>query len=104
MSYIPDFRHETGKLNEKDQAYVQGYRNAVEDVLRFLEDAEELSLGEGEREEVKEQIAAQMELEEIEMVCSLFDHADYLPDDTELTDGREPIYRNTKGGRMNGEQ
>ena len=102
MSYIPDYRKETDKLNEKDQVYVQGYRNAVEDVLRFLEDAEELSLGECELEEVKEAIAAQMELEEIELVCSLFDHADYLPDDIELLDANEPLYQNTKGARKNG--
>ena len=104
MSYIPDYRKETDKLNEKDQAYVQGYRNAVEDVLRFLEDAEEIDADEETVAAVRDQVEINMEYEEIEMVCSLFDHADYLPDDIELIDANEPLYRNTKGGRMNGKQ
>ena len=30
MSYFPDYRHETDKLNEVDKAYVDGFRYAVE--------------------------------------------------------------------------
>ena len=85
MSYIPDYRQETGKLNEKDRSYIEGYRQAVEDVLCFLDDAEELSLGEGALEEVREQIAVQMELEEIDKELGGDDDmADELEDEEEV--------------------
>ena len=102
MSYIPDYRKETDKLNEKDQAYIQGYRNAVEDVLRFLDDAEEIDADGETVEAVRDQVEINMELEEIEVVCSLFDHADYLPEDIELVDANQPAFVNTKGARVNG--
>ena len=102
MSYIPDYRKETDKLSEKDQAYIQGYRNAIEDVLRFLDDAEEIDADEEVLAAVRDQVEINMELEEIEVVCALFDHADYLPDDIELVDANQPAFINTKGARVDG--
>ena len=102
MSYIPDYRKETDKLSEKDQAYIQGYRNAIEDVLRFLDDAEEIDADEETVAAVRDQVEINMELEEIEVVCSLFDHADYLPEDIELVDANRSAFVNTKGARVNG--
>ena len=103
MSYIPDYRKETDNLNEKDQAYIQGYRNAIEDVLRFLDTAEEIDADEDAVLAVRDQVEINMEYEEIEVVCSLFDHADYLPDDICLVDANKPMFSNTKGARVNGE-
>lgn len=97
MSYIPDYRKETDKLNEKDRAYIQGYRNAVEDVLRFLDAAEEIDADEDAVLAVRDQLEINMELEEIEVVCSLFDHADYLPKDISLVDANKPVFLNTRG-------
>lgn len=91
MSYIPDYRNETDKLNETDKAYINGYRSAVNDVLCFFDNlpSDMLSIEEEIAERIKERIEGWMEIEEIEVVCSLFDNADYLPDDIELNDANK---------------
>ena len=89
MSYMPDYRKETDKLNEVDKAYIGGYRNAIEDVLCFfdnIDDEEDLSIVKEVTAKVKERLEEWMECEETMLVCSLFDNADYLPDDIDLVD------------------
>ena len=96
MSYIPDYRKETDKLNEVDEAIVRGYRIAVADVMCFfdnLNDEEELSVAKEIAERLKVHLKEWMQCEEIELVCSLFDHADYLPDDIELEDANKGFGR-----------
>ena len=40
MSYFPDWRQETDKLNERDRKYIAGYRAAISaGFLRFFPDA-----------------------------------------------------------------
>lgn len=92
MSYIPDYRKETSKLNAVDNAYIGGYRHAIEDAMCLfdnLDDDEMLSIEKEVIERVKAHLAEWMEGEEIMVVCALFDNADYLPDDIELEDANK---------------
>ncbi len=94
MTYIPDYRKETDKLNEVDKAYIGGYRNAIEDVMCFfdnLDDDDALSVEKEVTEKVKTSLKEWMEIEEVETVCSLFDNADYLPENIELVDANASI-------------
>ena len=89
MSYFPDYRKETDKLNEVDRAYIGGYRSAIEDVKCFfdnLDDDEMYCIEKEIIEKLKANLEVWMECEEIETVCALFNEADYLPDDIELVD------------------
>ena len=91
MSYFPDYRKETNKLNKVDRAYIGGYRHAVEDVMTYFDnvDGEDLSIVKEITEKLKESLAVWMECEEIELVCALFNEADYLPEDIDLKDANE---------------
>ena len=94
MTYIPDYRKETDKLNKVDKAYIGGYRNAIDDVMCFfdnLDDDDALSVEKEVTEKVKTRLKEWMQIEEIETVCSLFDNADYLPEDIELADANKSI-------------
>lgn len=94
MTYIPDYRKETDKLNEVDKAYIGGYRNAIEDVMCFfdnLDDDDALSIEKEVTEKVKANLKEWMQIEETETVCSLFDNADYLPENIELVDANTSI-------------
>lgn len=90
MSYFPDYRKETDKLNEVDNAFISGYRKAIEDVMCFfdnhLDDDEMISIEKEVTEKVKANLDEWMQVSEIETVCALFNEADYLPDDIELVD------------------
>ena len=89
MSYFPDYRKETDKLNDEDKAIINAYRMAVEDMMCFfdnLEDEESLIIEQEITAQVKTRLKEWMDGEEIMLVCSLFDNADYLPDDIELQD------------------
>ena len=89
MSYIPDSRKETDKLNEVDRAGIAGYRMAMADVATFFDnfdDEDELSIVKEIREKIKAALEEWLDGEEQMFVCSLFDGADYLPDDIELVD------------------
>ena len=94
MSYFPDYRKETDKLNEVDKAAITGFRIAVESALCLfdnLEDENPLSIEKEIYERVKARLGEWLECEEIEFVCSLFDNADYLPEDVELVDANKSI-------------
>ena len=94
MSYFPDYRKETDKLNEVDKAAITGFRIAVESALTLfdnLDDENPLGIEKEIHERVKARLAEWLECEEIEFVCSLFDNADYLPEDIELVDANESI-------------
>ena len=94
MSYFPDYRKETDKLNEVDKAAITGFRIAVESALCLfdnLDDESPLSIEKEIYERVKARLEERLECEEIEFVCSLFDHADYLPEGTELVDANKSI-------------
>ena len=88
MSYIPDYRHETDKLNEVDRAGVAGYRLAKDDVKCFFDNLDDnaLSIEKEIREKIKGELIEWLEAEEQMFVCSLFDNADYLPEDIKLKD------------------
>lgn len=89
MIYFPDYRKETDKLNEVDRAAIIGFRIAVESAKSLfdnLDDEATLSIEKEITERVKARFEEWMECEEIEFVCSLFDNADYLPEDIELVD------------------
>ena len=89
MSYIPDYRKETDKLNEVDKAIVNAFRAAVGDMMCFfdnIDDEEALSVEKEVTEKVKVALKEWMDGEEMMLICSLFDEADYLPEDIELED------------------
>ena len=99
MSYIPDYREETDKLNEVDRACVAGYRIAMQDVQSFFDnfdDEESLSIEKEIRERIKNALTEWLEGEEIMLVCSLFDNADYLPDDIKLVDANEKLFNSKR--------
>ena len=94
MSYFPDYRKETDKLDEVDKAAITGFRSAVESALCLfdnLDDENPLSIEREIHERVKARLEEWLECEEIEFVCSLFDRADYLPEDIELVDANKGI-------------
>ena len=90
--YLPDYRKETDKLNEVDKAAITGFRIAVESAMCLFDDIADdedaLSIEKEIAEKIKARFEEWMEFEEIEFVCSLFDNADYLPDDIELVDDK----------------
>lgn len=91
MSYFPDYRKETDKLNEVDRAAITGFRIAVEGAMCLFDNLDDMTLSiETEiAEKIKARLAEWMECEEIEFVCSLFDNAEYLPDDIDLVDAND---------------
>ena len=94
MSYFPDYRKETDKLNEVDKAAITGFRIAKESVLNLFDnlyDENPLSIEKEIYDRAKARLEELLECEEIEFVCSLFDNADYLPEDIELVDANESI-------------
>lgn len=94
MSYFPDYRKETDKLNEVDKAAITGFRIAVESALCLfdnLDNEKPLYIEKEIHERVKARLEEWLECEEIEFVCSLFDNADYLPEDIELVDANKSI-------------
>lgn len=94
MSYIPDYRKETDKLNEVDKAFIGGYRKAIEDVKCFFANIDDDELYTFEKEvieKVKAHLEEWMECDEVETVCALFNEADYLPEDVELVDANKCI-------------
>ena len=97
MSYFPDYRKETDKLNEVDRAGITGFRIAVESAMSFFDDEisydEDLSIVKEITERLKARLEEWLECEEIEFVCSLFDNADYLPEDIELVDANEGLFK-----------
>lgn len=88
MTYIPDYRKETDKLNDVDKAIINGYRIAIDDMLSFFDniDEDELSIVKEITEKVKVHLKEWMDGEERMLVCSVFDNAEYLPDDIDLVD------------------
>ena len=95
MSYIPDYRNETDKLNEVDRAGITGYRMAMDDVKSFfanLDDEESLSIEKEITERLKARLEEWMEGEETMFGCSLFDNADYLPEDIDLVDANRGLF------------
>ena len=87
MSYFPDYRKETDKLNEVDKAGITGFRMAVEAMKNYIDsmlDEDRLSIEVEIIGRVKAELEESMTFEEIEFVCSLFDNEEY--DDIELFD------------------
>ncbi len=87
--YIPDYRKETDKLSEKDRAFVEGFRAAIAAVGTFFDNLDVYDLDDGlarKPEEIREAVLDWLGMGEKETVLALFDNADYLPADTELTD------------------
>ena len=95
MSYFPDYRKETDKLNEVDRAGITGFRIAVESAMSFFDDEiaydEDLSIVKEITERLKARLEEWLESEEIEFVCSLFDNADY--ENIELVDANEGMFK-----------
>ena len=93
MTYFPDYRKETDKLNEVDRAGITGFRIAVESAKSLFDnlDDDALTIEKEICERLKARLEEWLECEEIEFVCSLFDNADYLPDDIELVDANKSI-------------
>ena len=90
--YLPDYRKETDKLNEVDNAAITGFRIAVKSAMCLFDDIDDdddaLSIEKEIAAKIKASFEEWMEFEEIEFVCSLFDNADYLPDDIKLVDDK----------------
>ena len=94
MSYFPDYRKETDKLNDVDKAFIDGYRKAVEGMKSFFENIDEDDLYTFEKEVIAlcyKELDEWMQADENETVCALFNEADYLPEDIELVDANKCI-------------
>ena len=95
MTYFPDYRDETDKLNDLDKNYIEGFRFAASVARDFFEsEVDEAKTGFEKSffEEQKVRFDEWMEAEEVETVCAVFDNADYIPEDEELKDGRKIIW------------
>jgi hypothetical protein len=95
MSYIPDYRKETDKLNDVDRAFINGYRKAIEDVKCFFDNIEDDRLYTFEKEVIEvvmSELKGWIESSEVETVCALFNEADYLPEDIELEDANKAMF------------
>lgn len=101
MTYFPDWRHDTGKLNETDRSFIHGYRCAIDDLVDFFYNANDYDdtpkLSKEEIDVFVEAFRDFAEMQEIYTCVSLFDNADYLGDDVELVDANLPMYSGTKG-------
>ena len=87
MGYIPDWRHETDKLNEPHKAYVDGYRHAYEvlkNAFLGLDYDEMLTVEKEVIANLQATLEEYMDVSEIELVCALFSEAEY--EDIELED------------------
>jgi hypothetical protein len=95
MSYFPDYRHETDKLNDVDKAFINGYRKAMEDAMCFFDNEnynDALSIEKEISAKIQARLEGWMEGEETVTVMALFNEADYLPDDIELKDANKPMF------------
>jgi hypothetical protein len=96
MSYFPDYRKETDKLNEVDRAFINGYRKAIDDVKCFFANLDDDRLYTFEKEvieAVETKLEEWIEASEVETVCALFNEADYLPDGIDLVDANEGLFK-----------
>lgn len=87
MSYFPDYRTQTDKLNAIDKAYITGFRLAVDMVKDALNNIDEDNLLSIEKEiiaNLSRFLDDHLESEEKMLVCHLFDSDEYS--DIELND------------------
>ena len=95
MSYIPDYRAQTDKLNAMDKAYITGFRLAVDmvkDALNNIDDDNLLSIEKEIIANLSRFLDDHLVSEEKMLVCHLFDSDEYS--DIELND-EHPMF-NTK--------
>lgn len=101
MSYFPDWRSEKNykHLSHEDRAYLQGYRAAYEDALSFFANMDVainisdtvkfvIEAGSEQMDAIKDLFNDWMDCQELENTVSIFDGADYLPEDLELEDNK----------------
>lgn len=97
MKHLPDYRTDKNfkHLSMEDKAYLQGYRAAYIDALKFfdkvsiifeLNDDMLVEVDTDQLKEIKDCFDAWMDSQEIENTVCVFDGADYIPDDLELED------------------
>lgn len=95
MSYIPDYRSQTDKLNAMDKAYITGFRFAVDMVKNALNNVDDGNLLSIEKEiiaKLSRTLDGYLKSGEKMLVCHLFDSDEYS--DIELND-EHPMF-NTK--------
>ena len=76
MSFIPDYRDKVDELKGESRAVINGYHIAAEEAKASVEDMideERLSIENEIIEKVKKELKENLELGEIELVCSLFE-------------------------------
>lgn len=93
MSYIPDYRCEDNMkhLNDADKSYLNGYKKAIEDSMNFFNNLDVFNTSDLEIEllekiHVKECLQDWLNSEERLVVCSVFEWADYIPEDIDIID------------------
>lgn len=83
MSYIPDYRSEKNyaKLKKEDLAYIRGYQAAIEDALCLFNNLDVYELEANEKtDEIRDCLESWMDMEEQDMVCSVFCADDSIED------------------------
>lgn len=93
MSYIPDYRQETDKLIATDQAYVEGYRAAMEDAMNIFENLDMYEVSEEDTKvlmDFRKHMEDWLGMEETATVLSLFESGPY--DGLELKDANLPLH------------
>ena len=102
MSYIPDYRSEDNEkhLTESDRVFLQGYRAGLEDAQECVKNLVSESGDEDDASgKFLEELKTQLDCEDVGMTCAIFDNAGYIPEEVDIKDVREPLYKNTKGAR-----
>lgn len=95
MSYFPDYRTQTDKLNAIDKAYITGFRLAVDEVkdaLNSIDDDDLIPIEKKIIANLSQFLGDHLVSEEKMLVCHLFDSDEYS--DIELND--EHLSFNTK--------
>ena len=91
MSYIPDYRSKENEklLSEADTEWLAGYRAA----MTAAEDALTNALDNLDRDDpaLVDEFETFLDINEIETVCSLFESADYIPEDADIKDVNAPF-------------
>lgn len=96
MSYFPDYRSQTDKLNAIDKAYITGFRLAVDmvkDALNNIDDDNLLSIEKEIIANLSRFLDDHLASEEKMLVCHLFDSDEYS--EVELND-EHPMFNTNR--------
>lgn len=96
MSYIPDFRHEEGKLTKEDRLYYEGYKAGLEDAKQFFYNTDVYDATDEEKKVMEDPNTIECfedwcEQGKVDFILSLFESGKVY-ENVELKDANPPMY------------